>query len=144
MKSMFSIEDRQRIQQAIADAERLTSGEIRVHIESSYTGDILDRSAYIFKKLSMHKTELRNGVLFYLAIKKRNFAVIADVGINAQVPEGTWVEVKSLMEDFFRKDNFTEGWVQGILKAGTLLKTYFPYDAKTDKNELSDEISFGK
>jgi uncharacterized membrane protein len=91
----------------------------------------------------MNKTEARNGVLFYLAVSDRKFAIIGDAGINAKVPQGFWDEIKALMQNSFREGKFTEGLSQGILLAGTQLKAHFPFN-KDDVNELSDEISFDK
>jgi uncharacterized membrane protein len=131
------------IENAIREAELNTSGEIRVHIEENCKVDVLDRAADVFAMLKMHKTELRNGVLFYLALKNRKFAVIGDAGLNAVVPDNFWEEVKNLMIEHFAKNNLTSGLAKGIELAGQKLKEHFPYQ-KDDVNELPDEISFGK
>ena len=141
-KNFFTAEQREDILQAIRDAELDTSGEIRVHLETRSKGDILDNAAYIFKKLGMHKTELRNGVLIYLSIQNRSFAIIGDSGINAVVPENFWESTKQLMINKFREGRFSEGLIEGITQAGLQLKKHFPYQA-SDVNELSDELSFG-
>jgi len=137
----FNKEQEAQIIASVKEAERETSGEIRVHIESSCREDVLDRAAWIFKKLGMHKTAERNGVLFYLAVKDRKFAVIGDAGINEKVPEGFWNETKEFLLKNFLEARFTEGLSGGILMAGNQLKTHFPFK-KDDINELSDEISF--
>jgi uncharacterized membrane protein len=137
----FSKEQQSRIKAAIKEAEEATSGEIRVHIESSLTGDVLDRAAWIFKKLGMQATAERNGVLFYLAVTSRKFAIIGDSGINAKVPEGFWNKIKEILERHFKEGKFTEGLAEGIVMAGKQLKTHFPHRAD-DKNELPDDISF--
>ncbi len=142
-KSFFSKEERDQITKAILNAELDTSGEIRVHIESTCKGDPLDRAAYLFKKLGMEKTELRNGVLFYLAFKSRKFAIIGDSGINAEVPENFWDDIKSEMEKRFKQGKFVEGLTYGIEQTGKHLKKHFPHHLD-DINELPDEISFGK
>jgi uncharacterized membrane protein len=131
------------VENAIKEAERNTSGEIRVHIETEIKGDVLDRAAYLFEYLSMHKTEQRNGVLFYLATKTRKFAILGDAGINAVVPPDFWDQIKESMKAAFAEGMYAEGLSQGILTAGEQLKKHFPF-AKNDVNELSDEISFGK
>ena len=131
------------IEDSIKEAERNTSGEIRVHIESEIKGDVLDRAAYLFEYLGMHKTVQRNGVLFYLAAKSRKFAILGDAGINARVPSGFWDTIKESMGAAFAEGKFAEGLSQGILAAGQALKEHFPF-TKNDVNELSDEISFGK
>ncbi len=137
----FTKEQQDLIRDAIKEAEEETSGEIRVHIESSLTGDVLDRAAWIFQKINMHKTEERNGVLFYLAVTNRKFAVIGDGGINARVPEDFWNKTGETLHRYFNEANFTEGLVRGILMTGTQLKEFFPHQ-KGDINELPDEISF--
>ena len=112
-------------------------------MEGHCKGDVLDRAAYIFEKLEMHKTELRNGVLFYLAVEDRKFAILGDAGINAVTPEDFWDSIKEKMLEHFKKDEFAAGLVTGITLAGEKLKEHFPYQ-QDDVNELSDEISFGK
>ncbi len=139
--TFFTKEDQEKIQAAITEAEKETSGEIRVHIETKVSGSVLDRAAWIFKKIGMHATEHRNGVLFYLAVKDRKFAVIGDKGINQKVPENFWDSTMSTLQDHFRKGKFTEGLVEGILLAGKQLKHHFPHK-RDDVNELPDEISF--
>lgn len=139
--SFFTKEQQDHICDAIREAEGLTSGEIRVHIETSLSGDVLDRAAWIFKKIGMHETENRNGVLFYLAVSNKKFAIIGDWGINAKVPGEFWDNIKDLLEKHFREGKFTEGLAKGILMAGLQLKEHFPYQ-REDVNELPDEISF--
>jgi len=141
--TFFTKEQQEKILAAVKAAEESTSGEIRVHIETSFTGEVLDRAAWIFKKLGMHKTALRNGVLFYLAVEDRKFAIIGDAGINAKVPEGFWNNIKELMKTDFREGKFTEGLSKGIIMTGEQLKSHFPHQSN-DVNELPDEISFDK
>jgi uncharacterized membrane protein len=142
-RSFFSKQEQEDIKQAILNSELDTSGEIRVHIENVCAGDVLDRAAYVFKMMKMNKTKLRNGVLIYLAVKSRKFAIIGDQGINQVVPENFWDGIKQRMLNHFRNDEFVDGLIYGITEAGTQLKKYFPYK-KGDINELPDDISFGK
>lgn len=142
-KDFFTPQEQEDIKLAIMDAELDTSGEIRVHIENTLTGDNLDRAAYLFRTLGMDKTARRNGVLIYLAIKNRRFAVIGDSGINKVVPENFWDDIKSAMLNQFREGNFADGLIEAIHRTGQQLKLHFPYE-KGDVNELPDEISFGK
>jgi uncharacterized membrane protein len=141
--SFFSKEQQAQILDAVKEAERATSGEIRVHIESTLEFDVLDRAAWLFKKLGMDKTADRNGVLFYLAVDDKKFAIIGDAGINAKVPVGFWNEISELLRNNFKEGKFADGLTEGIIMAGNQLKTYFPRNAD-DVNELSDEISFNK
>jgi uncharacterized membrane protein len=140
-KNFFTDLQKSSIKQAITDAELNTSGEIRVHLENHCSEDVLDRAAYLFDKLEMKKTDMRNAVLFYVAVKDKKFAIIGDSGINSLVEENFWEEVKTILLDQFKTGNFTEGLVAGIAKAGEKLKKHFPYQTD-DTNELSNEISF--
>jgi len=139
----FTKEQQAEILAAVKEAEKATSGEIRVHIETHCPEDVLDRAAWIFGKLGMRKTEHRNGVLFYLAVNDRKFAVVGDAGINSMVPEGFWDDIKEILQKKFREGKFTEGLKEGILLAGEHLKKHFPH-MKDDVNELPDDISFDK
>lgn len=141
-KNFFSREQKQEIRQAILKAELDTSGEIRVHIENSCKEDVMDRAAVVFEKLKMHKTDLRNGILFFLAVKDRKFAILGDKGINKEVPDDFWDNIKEKMISLFSDGNFTQGLVTGIEMTGKQLKKHFPHQTD-DINELSDEISFG-
>lgn len=140
-RNFFSHEQKERIRQAIGRAELNTSGEVRVHIENHCKEDVLDRAAYLFNKLGMQKTELRNAVLFYVAVSDKKFAIIGDSGINALVEENFWEDVKKILLDHFKQGLFTEGLEAGIDKAGEKLKKHFPYQTD-DTDELSNEISF--
>jgi len=131
------------ITKAIEKAEHQTSGEIRVHLENKCGEEVLDRAAWLFKKLKMHETKDRNGVLIYLSINDRKFAIIGDAGINKVVPEGFWNENKEMMISHFKNGEFAIGLIKGIEKAGEQLKQFFPYQGN-DVNELSDEISYGE
>ncbi|HEX2970244.1 MAG TPA: TPM domain-containing protein [Bacteroidales bacterium] len=141
--SFFSAEEQEKLLSSIKHAEKDTSGEIRLHIDTTCKEDVLDRAAWMFKKLGMEKTAERNGVLFYLAVKDRKFAIIGDAGINSKVPEGFWDCISELLTRNFKEGKFTEGLTEGILLAGKQLQKHFPY-LKEDVNELSDDISFGK
>ncbi|MFZ4522661.1 MAG: TPM domain-containing protein [Bacteroidales bacterium] len=142
-KDFFSKQEKEDIELAIMNAELDTSGEIRIHIENNVTGEVMDRAAFIFKQLGMNNTELRNGVLIYLAVKNRRFAIIGDSGIHKVVPENFWGDIKANMLNHFRENRFTDGLIEAIAATGIQLKKHFPHH-RDDVNELSDEISFGK
>ena len=141
-RDFFNKKELLEIKKAILNAELDTSGEIRVHIENECKGDVLDRASYLFSKLGMDRTDLHNGVLFYLAIKSQKFAIIGDSGINKEVPENFWVDIKAQMAEKFNSGEFTTGLSDGITMAGVRLKKHFPHHID-DINELPDEISFG-
>lgn len=140
---LFTSEEKKEILNAIKVAEKNTSGEIRVHLENKCPGEVLDRAAYLFEKLKMHKTEKRNGVLFYLAVVDKKFAILGDAGINAVTPDDFWDKIKDTMTLLFSEGKFADGLNKGIQMAGEALKKHFPYQTD-DINELPDDISFGK
>jgi len=142
-QDQFTLGQKREIVKAIQQAELNTSGEIRVHIENKSKGDVLDRAADVFAMLKIHKTALRNGVLFYLALNDRQFAILGDAGINAVVPNDFWETTKDKMLEHFKQGNFITGLSTGIMLAGEKLKEHFPYQ-KDDVNELPDDISFGQ
>jgi uncharacterized membrane protein len=139
----FTKQEQEDIKLAIMNAELDTSGEIRIHIENTCSGDVLDRAAFIFKQIGMNKTGLRNGVLIYLAVKNRRFAIIGDSGIHQVVPENFWNDIKANMLNQFRENRFTDGLIEAVTATGFHLKKHFPHH-KDDLNELPDDISFGK
>ena len=140
--SFLSDQEQANVLAAISDAESQTSGEIRLHLESRCKGDVLDRAAVVFETLAMHKTALRNGVLFYLATEDRKFAILGDGGINAVVPDNFGNEVKNRVIDGLTTGKPAEGLASGIRLAGEQLSAHFPLEAN-DINELSNDISFG-
>ena len=141
-KQFFSEEEQQKIISAIQNAEQQTSGEIRVHVEPDCKGDPYHRAKEIFEKLGMHATELKNGVLFYVAYKDKKFAILGDKGIHEKVTQHFWDEVRELMKVEFKNGKYCDGLCLGIRKAGEKLQANFPYQ-NNDTNELSNEISFG-
>lgn len=140
--NFFTKEEKELITSAVREAELNTSGEIRVHLDNHCREDVMDRAAWWFGRLKMHKTEKRNGVLFYLAVRDQKFAILGDAGINALTAEDFWDRIKEHMAEQFSQGKFSEGLRDGILMAGKALKEHFPYQ-EDDVNELSDEISFG-
>jgi len=143
VQKYFTEENKLQIANAIRAAETNTSGEIRIHIEKHCREEVLDRAAYWFEKLEMHKTELRNGVLFYLAIEDQKFAILGDAGINQKVPADFWQETKEIVISKFKDGRFADGLASGVLMAGEQLKAHFPHKTG-DVNELSNDISFGQ
>jgi len=143
VQKYFTEENKLQITNAIRVAELNTSGEIRIHIEKFCKGDVLDQAAYVFEKLEMHKTKLRNGVLFYMAIEDHKFAILGDSGINQKVSDDFWEKTKEAVLSKIKEGELTTGLASGILMAGEQLKKHFPYQ-EDDKNELSNDISFGE
>lgn len=139
--SFFSQSQQQQIIAAIKQAELNTSGEVRVHIENHCKSNVLERATEVFANLKMQNTALRNGVLFYIAIKDKKFAILGDVGINNAVSIDFWDNIKTKTVEEFKKQNYTQALSDAILEAGLQLKTHFPYQTD-DTNELPDDISF--
>lgn len=142
-RSFFKAREKEAILNVIGEAEKNTSGEIRVHVESLSGPDPVARAEAVFKALGMANTDLHNGVLIYLAVKDRTFAIIGDEGIDRAVPPNFWDETKVKMEELFRAGQFKEGVCLGIRLAGENLTRYFPCMAD-DVNELPDTISEGR
>ncbi|MDR5589423.1 TPM domain-containing protein [Christiangramia sp. SM2212] len=140
-EDFLSKSEEEEIVDAIRQAERTTSGEIRVHLEPS-TGelDIFERAMEVFHMLKMDNTKQDNGVLIYVAVEDRNFVIYGDKGINDVVADDFWESTKDLIVSHFKKGRFKDGLVEGIIKAGEQLQKHFPWD-ENDTNELSDQIS---
>jgi uncharacterized membrane protein len=141
MQAFFSKADEARIVQAIQDAERNTSGEVRVHLEKTLEDSVLQEATRTFAKLEMHQTAARNGVLIFIAPEHRKFAIVGDEGINAIVGEDFWKEERDLLQIHFRKGTFADGICLAIAQVGEKLKAHFPFQ-EGDTNELPDEISY--
>lgn len=141
----FTAEEQQQITDAIKEAERRTSGEVRVFVESRCRFvDPLDRAAEIFVGLKMNETKDHNAVLVYLAVKDHQFAVLADDGIHRKVGDAFWNNEVLAMRRHFKEDHIADAVVQVINDVGEALHTHFPYDRDNDKNELPDDIVFGR
>lgn len=140
IEDFLSLEDENAIVNAIREAELKTSGEIRVHIETSSVKSHEARAKEVFHFLKMDNTKLQNGVLIYLAVKDKRFVILGDKGINDVVPKNFWESTKNNMESFFKKGLFTDGIICGITEAGNQLASFFPWD-HLDNNELNNEIS---
>ncbi|MEY2903953.1 MAG: hypothetical protein RLY89_3059 [Bacteroidota bacterium] len=141
----FSADEKAQIVQAIQDAERRTSGEVRVYIESrcAYV-DPIRRARELFEQLNMHATDARNAVLVYMATKDRQLAIFGDQGIHEKVGNAFWNAEVAKMLQHFNKQDYGTGIATVVKEIGEALVEHFPYDAKGDKNELPDDIVFGK
>ncbi|MCY7290925.1 MAG: TPM domain-containing protein [Ferruginibacter sp.] len=144
-KSFFTDEEKARIVEAIRKAEKQTSGEVRVFVESknAYV-DPMDRAAEVFYNLKMDKTDDRNAVLLYMAVKDRELVLFGDEGIYNATGQNYWNDAVKAMLEEFSGDDICGGMEHCIAKIGNTLKEKFPYNIKDDKNELPDEIVFGK
>ncbi|RTY86562.1 TPM domain-containing protein [Flavobacterium sp. RSP15] len=139
---LLTPENEQEIVEAIRMAEKNTSGEIRVHIEKTTSMDAYERARDVFHELKMDETELKNGVLIYLAVDDHQFVICGDQGINDVVQDDFWNRTRDLMVVQFKTGNFKQGLIDGITRAGEQLQSYFPWQ-EGDTNELSNEISKG-
>lgn len=143
-EDFFAPHEKQAITAAIKQAEKQTSGEVRVFVESkcNYVNAI-DRAKELFEQLDMYKTENRNAVLVYVALKHRQLAVFADDGIYEKTGKEFWLQQVQTMLKHFNTEDYADGITHVVLKIGEALHTHFPYQ-KNDVNELSDDIVFGK
>ena len=125
---------------AITLAEKMTSGEIRVHIQSRCKEDVLHDAKKVFHRLKMHKTRERNGTLIFIALESKKFAILGDKAIHEQVGDAFWNETRDVMAEHFKKNQIKEGIIAGLMSVGEKLKTHFPRKSD-DKNELPDTVS---
>lgn len=135
--------DEQRIIRAIESAERVTSGEVRVHLNETCSGDPLRDAEKQFKKLGMQRTAARNGILFYFALESHKFAVVGDRGIHEKVGQAFWDGIRDQMIPKLKSGQLLEAIELGVAEAGRALAEHFPYQGQRDVNELSDEVSRG-
>lgn len=140
VEDFLTTSEEQEIVQAILDAEKNTSGEIRVHLEAHTRKELLDRAKEVFHLLKMDNTKEENGVLIYVAVNDKKFAIYGDRGIDKVVPENFWDTTRDTIESHFKNRRFKQGLIDGIMKAGKELETHFPWH-HGDVNELSNEIS---
>ena len=139
-KEFLAMLDQARIVAAIQDAERATSGEIRIHVQpKAIGGDIRTVAEKTFERLGMTKTALRNGVLLFIATEEQRFVILGDKGIHEKVPAGFWDEIAAKLTIRFKNAEFTDGIVEAVEAAGAQLGQYFPR-AADDVNELPDTI----
>lgn len=143
MIKFFQPEQEEQIIESIQQAEKNTSGEIRVHLHEAIDRGLMKDAREAFRKMGMHRTKARNGVLIFIVPTERQFAIIGDQGIDRAVPEGFWDGIKDRMQAHFRQGDFVRGVCTGIEEAGQQLKKYFPYQSD-DENELPDDISYGR
>ncbi len=147
-KDFFSAEEEQCVEAAIAAAEKRTSGEVRCYLDRDVPdkppvdGDAYLQARRMFAKLGMHRTASRNGVLVYLAVRSRKFAIVGDEALHALVGDDFWADVVALMARHFAEERFAEGVAEGVALIGEKLRVHFPYQ-DDDVNELPDEISYG-
>jgi uncharacterized membrane protein len=139
--ALFTTQEQELIASTIADAEKATSGEIRIAIEKHCHGSAFERATQYFGELGMDKTAQRNGVLIYLASEDRKFAIIGDRGIDSVVPEDFWETTQVAMKAHFSSGNMAQGIIAGVAAAGEKLALFFPYQSG-DVNELPNDIVF--
>ncbi len=140
VRRFLSPDDLEAIATAVADAERRTSGEIRVHLEPRCVGDALAHGRQVFRALRMDRTRQRNGVLLYLAADDRKFAIVGDQGIHEQVGYGFWDSVRDVLQRELRAGRTRESVMAAVAEIGRVLATHFPRQTD-DRNELSDTVS---
>lgn len=144
MAKFLSQEQEEHIVEAIRQAEEATSGEIRLHIEKKCKAESpIERAKQVFSDLKMHETELRNGVIVYVAWKDQKVAIWGDEGIHDKVGQSFWENEVDLLISYFKKEEYETGLSEVILQIGQKLKENFPYQTD-DVNELSNTISYNK
>jgi uncharacterized membrane protein len=143
LESVITEQVKHNIEAAIAEAERGTSAEVRVHIEDECKEETMDRAAFVFQELEMHKTEQRNGVLIYIALGNRRMAILGDAGINKLMQQSQWDTIKEHILEHFKEDDIEGGLLHGLRDIGVLLHAYFPI-SESDSNELPNKVTTHK
>jgi uncharacterized membrane protein len=136
--------DADAVKRAIEEAERQTSGEIRVSVSTFFWGNVRKTAERAFSRMGMDRTQHRNGILFFIVPSRKKFVVLGDSGIHEKVGQEFWDGVAAAISERFRKGDFTGGLVHGITEAGRQLAAHFPYEGERDKNELPDDVDFGE
>jgi uncharacterized membrane protein len=142
VRALFSEDDLEAVTRAVAEAERHTSAEVRVHLDHSCKGDVLQRAIRIFERLGMHKTAERHGVLLYVSVTDRKLAVIGDRGIHERVGEAYWRGLVDAVRERLRQQQSRDSLIHALAEVGRELARHFPR-RPGDKNELSDDVSLG-
>lgn len=141
LKNFFKNPD--TIVQAIKESELKTSGEIKVHIEAQCPKEVMEQAKDVFHSLKMDLLPHKNGVLIYISTEDKKICILGDKNIDLKTGVGFWNETVSQLSESFKRELFDEGVIRAITEIGRKLHDYFPYDSKTDKNELNDDISYG-
>jgi len=142
VSTFFSKEEQTAIIDTIKETEKKTSIEIRIHIESSCKENIFDHAAYVFKKLKMHKTKQRTGILLYLALQDKKYAILGDIGVNQYVNNTFWEILCNDLKKDFENENFSEGIIKSIIRCGKELELHLPV-GKDDIDELPNTVNIG-
>ncbi len=143
VEEFLTLAQREQVERAIEAAEKLTSGEIRVHIDHHIEENVMDHAAFMFEALDMHRTRDRNSVLIYIVVADRKMAVLGDVAINKVVPTGFWDEVYHLLRTRFAARQQVDGLCEAVTLVGQKLQEFFPL-LPDDTNELSNTVTVGK
>jgi uncharacterized membrane protein len=143
VQKVFSPADLDEIAAAVGRAEAGTTAEVRVHLERGVPRgrEPLGRAQEVFRRLSMHRTRQRNGVLVYLALEDRKLAIVGDAGIHARVGAAYWAGVRDLMVRHLRAEAPRDAVVHAVEDLGRVLAEHFPRPPGADPNELSNEVS---
>lgn len=140
-KSFLQLVDHPRIVESIDQAERNTTGEIRVWVTDRNRPQALEAARARFLKLKMDRTKHRNAVLIFVAPRSRTFAVVGDVGIDEKVGEQFWSDVRDAMIEHLRNERYTEAIVHAVERAGARLAEHFPIGpGGRGEDELPNEI----
>lgn len=140
VEDFLTSDEEAEVVEAIRQAEQNTSGEICIHLEKSTSINTTNRAVEVFHKLGMHKTQNRNAVLIYIAVKDKQFAIYGDENINKKVPDNFWDSTRDIILKNLKKNNNKQALVEGIIMVGNQLKHHFSYN-ENDTNELPNDIT---
>ncbi len=127
--------------EAIKKAEDHSTGEIRVHIDSTTEENNAKIAFEVFKSLGMDKTKERNAVLFHVNFEQKYLTIIGDKGIHEKVQQKFWNDLHDKITKAFSEGKYFDGLHDAILETGFELKKFFPIN-RENPNELPNEITF--
>jgi uncharacterized membrane protein len=141
-RAILSEEEKKLLVSLVKSTEENTSCEIKIHINDFCKGDALAKAIELITKLGLDRTKKRTGIILYLAVKDKKFAIAGDVGIHKILPDNTWHELKDEAIAFFKDEKYVEGFSHCLLKLAKVVEVKFPENKNDNENEISDDISF--
>ena len=141
-RAVLSEEDKKLLVSLVKSTEENTSCEIKIHINDFCKGDALVKAIELIAKLGLDRTKNRTGIILYLAVKDKKFAIAGDVGIHKALPNNSWHDLKDEAISFFKDEKYMEGFVHCLQKLSMIVKATFPENKIDNVNEISDDISF--
>jgi uncharacterized membrane protein len=148
--NFLAADDLTAIETAVGAAERTTIGEIKVVVVAKSRKGLFRvfdplravemRALWEFKKMGVHRSRERTGVLIMVSVAERRIRIIADEGIHAKVEDGTWDRIVETISAQIREGEPRDGILRAVTAVGQTLAKHFPPRAG-HRNQLSDDVT---